>query len=38
MTNINRKATVNVNDFFNNNYRRKIIPSNMMYDREDLYD
>ena len=22
----------------NNNYRKKIIPSNMMYDKEDLYD
>ena len=25
-------------DFLNNNYRRKIIPSKMYYDREDLYD
>ena len=22
----------------NNNYRRKIIPANMMYEKEDLYD
>jgi hypothetical protein len=33
-----RKNTINVNDFMNNNYRRKIIPMNMIYEKEDLYD
>ncbi len=27
-----------MNDFMNGSYRKKLIPTNMMYKKEDLYD
>mmetsp|Transcript_22886 Transcript_22886/g.22174 ORF Transcript_22886/g.22174 Transcript_22886/m.22174 type:complete len:92 (+) Transcript_22886:77-352(+) len=36
--NLMQKKQNSINEYFNDNYRRKIIPQQMIYDKEDLYD
>lgn len=36
--NTNKKNQLALYDFLNTNYRKKLIPQNMMYGKEELYD